>query len=310
MFLTLQVEDKKMKVILAIDGSTQARSAAMFLARLPHDHRLDLVVTTIVNIPYASTVASQDLWYPEFVKQQHELADQRYQEIKDIFEGADVTIRQCKSTGHIGHEIVECAKSEQADLIVLGATGHSVLHRVFLGSVSDYVATHSNCSVMIVRPREPDAGDDPVFRMTLAYDDSPSSQAVIEQLLEFQWCAHVRAQVLSVAYRVPTISEVPPPFDAMQIDRMRQFALEASEKVVAQLKVNGIHAESKMVEAEHVGQAILDSAAEFNSQMIVLGDTGHGPLGRIFLGSVSRFVIHHAARSVWIVRKPEADTDV
>jgi len=43
-------------------------------------------------------------------------------------------------------------ESESADLLVLGARGHSPIARALLGSTCLHCASHSLCSVMIVRP--------------------------------------------------------------------------------------------------------------------------------------------------------------
>lgn len=47
--------------------------------------------------------------------------------------------------------ILEEAESWNADLIVLGSLGHNFFSRMFLGSVSEAVAKHAECSVLIVR---------------------------------------------------------------------------------------------------------------------------------------------------------------
>ncbi len=48
--------------------------------------------------------------------------------------------------------IVDQAADYKADVIVLGAIGHSAVFRILLGSTADYVANHASCSVLIARP--------------------------------------------------------------------------------------------------------------------------------------------------------------
>lgn len=59
--------------------------------------------------------------------------------------------------GHPGSTIVEQAGSLGAELVVLGAIGMNTLNRIMLGSVSDFVATHAPCSVLVVRPGQTEA---------------------------------------------------------------------------------------------------------------------------------------------------------
>jgi nucleotide-binding universal stress UspA family protein len=48
---------------------------------------------------------------------------------------------------------------------------------------------------------------------------------------------------------------------------------------------------------------ILDMAGTFRADLIVMGTHGHGPLGRIFLGSTSQSVVRGAACPVVTVRE-------
>lgn len=54
------------------------------------------------------------------------------------------------ATGDTGHAIVELADHHDADLIVLGMSQHPHLSRIF-GSVSEGVAHHAHCDVLLVR---------------------------------------------------------------------------------------------------------------------------------------------------------------
>ena len=48
-------------------------------------------------------------------------------------------------------EIVETAKSQQVDLIVMGTHGRTGLHHVLLGSVAEKVVHLAPCPVLVVR---------------------------------------------------------------------------------------------------------------------------------------------------------------
>jgi universal stress protein A len=53
--------------------------------------------------------------------------------------------------GDPAESIVEAAKSEGADIIVVGSHGRAALGRALIGSVSDQVVRHAPCPVMVVR---------------------------------------------------------------------------------------------------------------------------------------------------------------
>jgi universal stress protein E len=58
-----------------------------------------------------------------------------------------------RALGRPEYAILEAAGRERSDLVVVGSRGLSGLARMMLGSVSEYVATHAHCSVLVVRPR-------------------------------------------------------------------------------------------------------------------------------------------------------------
>lgn len=58
-----------------------------------------------------------------------------------------------RALGRPEYAILEAAEREGVDLVVVGSRGLSPMARVVLGSVSEYVATHAHCSVLVSRPR-------------------------------------------------------------------------------------------------------------------------------------------------------------
>jgi nucleotide-binding universal stress UspA family protein len=51
-------------------------------------------------------------------------------------------------------EIIEAAKSLQADLIIISTHGYTGLKHVMLGSVAEHVVRRAPCPVLVVRERE------------------------------------------------------------------------------------------------------------------------------------------------------------
>jgi universal stress protein E len=63
-----------------------------------------------------------------------------------------------RALGRPEYAILEAAGRERSDLVVVGSRGLVGVARVLLGSVSEYVATHAHCSVLVVRPGAVGAG--------------------------------------------------------------------------------------------------------------------------------------------------------
>ena len=57
--------------------------------------------------------------------------------------------------GDPGESIIEAARAEGADLIVVGSHGRGTVGRVLIGSVSDHVVRNAPCPVLVVRSGGP-----------------------------------------------------------------------------------------------------------------------------------------------------------
>ena len=71
---------------------------------------------------------------------------------------AGATSEELLWEGDPGETILEAARAEAADLIVVGTHGRGPVGRLFLGSVSDHVVRHARCPVTVVRPKRTTAG--------------------------------------------------------------------------------------------------------------------------------------------------------
>jgi len=84
----------------------------------------------------------------EFVKSS---AMRRLEALRSRFEGTEVTC--IVDVGGAAHEIVERAKTDNVDHIVLASHNRGALTRWVLGSVAEKVARTAPCPVTIVRPK-------------------------------------------------------------------------------------------------------------------------------------------------------------
>ena len=56
--------------------------------------------------------------------------------------------------GQPGEAIVQAAEAEAADMVVVGAHGRTVVGRLLLGSVSEFLVRHARVPVLVVHPSE------------------------------------------------------------------------------------------------------------------------------------------------------------
>ena len=89
-------------------------------------------------------------------------------------------------------------------------------------------------------------------------------------------------------------------------ERLREQLSQAelsAEHAAETLRAGGLKVTTRVVEAE-IRTAILDVAADWQADLIVLGSHGRKGIQRFMLGSVAESVARHAPCSVLIVRTP------
>ncbi|KAJ3366908.1 hypothetical protein GGF31_007709 [Allomyces arbusculus] len=59
--------------------------------------------------------------------------------------------------GEVRKDLVRKAKEVNADVIIVGSRGLGAVKRALLGSVSEYLARHAHCAVVVVRPTDAEA---------------------------------------------------------------------------------------------------------------------------------------------------------
>ncbi|MBX3422451.1 MAG: universal stress protein [Pirellulaceae bacterium] len=290
-----------MKVLLATDGSANAELAAWFLAHLPHHEKLELDVMAVIYLPDIHGSLEAQTWVAKNADAERQQAGKTLEKVQQMFQGANVVIKRHVVEGHVGKTIVEKAREFSSDLIVLGAQGHSALSRLLLGSVSDFVATHAPCSVMVVRDTGLRKENHRQLRICIGYDDSAPSRHAIQELGRFGWGKNTIIDVVSmVAFPVIGLDEIPLQLDIPQImSSTEEMVRDATEELQGLTPNLTPHVR----QCNHVGLGLSDFADEMKSDLIVVGDTGRGRLERFFLGSVSRNVLRNANCSVWIVRQ-------
>jgi nucleotide-binding universal stress UspA family protein len=72
---------------------------------------------------------------------------------RDLKTATGRTVTTEAAVGHPARELVRIARERGAGLVVVGSPGHRPIERFLLGSVSEKVLRHADCSVLVVRTR-------------------------------------------------------------------------------------------------------------------------------------------------------------
>ncbi len=290
-----------MNVLLASDGSAAATNAARFLSQLKFDGDFKLTVLTVSMHP--ELTVHGNIQNPEREAQEKAFVDEHQAELQKLLAGhCDDGLSKLQETGNAAQVILDVARRIAADLIVLGAVGHSMVNRMLLGSVSDRVATHAKCSVLVVRPPGDDrSSNSPPKKIIVAFDDSEPSRESVNELMGISWGRDTEVSILSVAITESSLfgDELP----VVSPNKKEMVELGKAAVRVAKSLASAIPLSSaKVLTSGHAGESIVSFAEENESDLIIIGDSGHGRLHDFFLGSTAKYVLRHAPCSVWISR--------
>jgi nucleotide-binding universal stress UspA family protein len=149
------------------------------------------------------------------------------------------------------------------------------------------------------------------MRILIGVDASPYSDAALDEVSRRTWprgseILVIHAFELPLA-ATPEVWALPPDY----YERLDQACRESADAIVKQAaeKLAGLGEEVKLTVRTVLGPpkaVILDEAAVWKPDLIVVGSHGYPTWERLLLGSVSQAVVSHAKCSVEVVRLPAA----
>lgn len=145
-----------MKIILATDGSIYSQTAAKEAAgQFPANAEVHIISAYEKTSLLMHTEPHGALreFYAEVDQKALKSAQDATEHAARILKGENqsLSISTAVVEGSAKNVILKEAEAFGADLIVVGSHGHGAVQRFLLGSVSQSVALHATCSVLIVR---------------------------------------------------------------------------------------------------------------------------------------------------------------
>jgi len=156
-----------MKILVGVDGSDDANAAVNLFRQLKFPASTKITVcSTISEKTIFGTNLTAHAGKPDNdeLKQSASKIQQtqkhRIEKMLDIYadklENIGLHVQKKLAYGHPAEQLLTFAERKKCDLIVVGSRGVTGLRKFFLGSVSNKVACHAPCSVLVVRkPSKP-----------------------------------------------------------------------------------------------------------------------------------------------------------
>lgn len=278
-------------ILVAYDGSPDARRALEWAAdeSLRAHAPIQVLVVNEVPPPAWGDAAGMAVVTEGFVLDSSALLD----EAKTFLAEAGVstpTIQQ--RSGHVVGELLRAAASASA--VVIGSRGHGRAGEALLGSVSQHIARHATCPVVVVR--EPH--DDDARRIVVGIDGSQTSAAALDYACR-------RAEATGETVVAIHGWHVRAPSTDVWSSEPRSVESADRELLLAE-SVAGVRADHPDVRLEQEvvpvapDKCLVDASG--SASLVVVGSRGRGFFSGMLLGSVSQAVLHRATCPVAVVR--------
>ena len=148
------------RVVVAVDGSEISRALAEYAFHYAHrEGDAELFFLHVAEAPNFSRFNSGQALVKlpteeERINQARDAIQAQLDDAKKTLPYAPPHACVVVASGVPYQEIVDYAKTQDADIIMIGHRGLSNLERFFIGSVAAKVVAHAPCSVYVLRPKK------------------------------------------------------------------------------------------------------------------------------------------------------------
>lgn len=195
----------------------------------------------------------------------------------------------------VGRGLHELAEELCADVIVVGSTRHSLLGRVLIGDDCRASLDGASCGVAVA-PGGYAGISHRMQRVGVGYDGSLESEHALSVAHELADLHGGSITALYVVTPQDVRKQGPAPSDwSRAIDKL----IDRQTENLARLE--GVHGDVTYGEPS-------EELAQFGKHLdlLIVGSRGFGPIGRLFHGSVSRYLLGHAACPLLVMPRESA----
>jgi nucleotide-binding universal stress UspA family protein len=289
---------KRLNILFADDGSEHAQSAVALLQDLSLPLKSRVLVVRAFN-------SGQITMTPDF--------ERSLERAKDQLSGSGFRVETELKLGSPAEVILGHAETQKPDLIVLGAKGLRATAGIFLGGVAQQVVEYACCPVLIVRA--PYRG---LKRILLVSDGSLHSRRAARYLAKFPLPESVDVHAIHVLPPLERPVMMEPHYAgwrtvyARYLSREEETAIRRREEREGKallkrtsdlLLRQGIKSTSVLTHGDAATE-IIEYATVQQMDLIVAGSRGLSQFKSLWVGSVSRKLVHYSKCSVLIVKGP------
>ncbi len=286
------------KILCPVDFSKASLHALAYARAFAEMFDSELVLLHVSpNITEAYSALLPD--FPtQGLHKEEDLAEQ-FNEFADDWSGK---LRKVIRAGTPYIEILEYAKEQDFDLILIGAKGHTNFERLFMGATGEKVTRFADRPVLTVHEKP---GGLPIRRILVPIDFSPLAYAILPLVAALAKAFDAEIDLLHIV-------EMGDHSQSEAQAREYEYFENVKEALAGQWELpdefNRIKTH-KFVR-HHIGSAgygILSFAQDWDADLIAMASHGRTGLSKVLLGSVTEKVIRIAPYPVLSIRVKTSD---
>ena len=309
-------KQKKMKVLVPVDGSDRALNTVRYVARVEPFRNMDIVLFHVFSsVPEGYWDLEKDPRSTSTVRQVRSWEIEQKKKIKPYMKQASqflvkagaspesITIKIQNRKKGIARDIIREARNGY-DAVVTRRRGMTRLRRIVLGSVATKLLAQITFLPLILVGKLT-----PNNKILLAFDGSENAASAVKFSGSLMGGCDYEASLFHV---IRSNGEEQP--EHRHIFSSKEFAKVASKEMASSLKAAQTELINAGFKANKVSTqivtraisragAIADRAKQENFGTIVMGRRGHSSVRDFVVGRVTNKVVHLAKdRTVWVVR--------
>ena len=274
------------KILVPIDFSETGMLAlehASFMARLA---KADLLLLHVLPVQEYHFEIPEPVMRIENHDEVYQIVDQKLAEtIERVRNNYGCKAKSLSSRGKVSHEIMEVAKEEKVDLIVMGTHGASGFEEFFLGSNAHKVVTVAPCPVITVQTHAKKLG---FSNIVLPIDRTVHSREKVEIAITL---ADLFASKIHIVGLLETL-------ESHEEDKLNIIL----DQVQHAVEKRGLPFSRTIVKGQNLANEALKYGAAVNADLIVIMTEHESEMNGIFLGARAKQIVNHSKIPVMSIK--------
>ncbi|WP_440951468.1 universal stress protein [Methanococcoides sp. FTZ1] len=139
------------KILIATDGSENVKNAISYGIEIAKATGCKVHAVYVVSDEHAE-VARRDLGFAKAIEEHlSDIGKRATEDIEEAGKETGIKVESVLLKGRPVEEIIDYAKKNDVDMIVMGTLGLTGVERLLIGSVAENVVRHSKVPVLVVR---------------------------------------------------------------------------------------------------------------------------------------------------------------